>query len=70
LSFSTPSRPLYGKRAVLAFNEQDDYYSYLSHFYREGHHGLSAGVFLSDGYRHVALPFSSIHMVQQVLIQG
>lgn len=68
LEFSTPLRALYGKRVILVFNEQDDYYSYISHFHQEGHHSLSAGVFLRDGYMHVALPFSSIQLVRQVLI--
>jgi hypothetical protein len=68
LAFSVPLRPLYGKRVILAFDEQDDYYDYLSHFYQDGHHSLSAGVFLSDGYMHVAMPFSSISLIRQVLI--
>ena len=53
---------------IFAFNEQDDYYSYISYFYPEGQHALSAGIFLKLGYGHIALPFSRIQEAKQVLI--
>jgi hypothetical protein len=68
LNYLTRRKPLYGKRVLLAFNEQDDYYSYLSHFYADGHHSTSAGIFLRAGYGHIALPFTKILYVKQVLI--
>lgn len=47
----------YGKRVVLMFATQEDYYGYIHHFYPEGDHPMSGGVCLSsDGYLHFAFP--------------
>jgi hypothetical protein len=44
-----------GKSVILAFHEKDDYYSYISYFYAEGRHNLSRGVFVKQGYAHLAV---------------
>ncbi|HZV35154.1 MAG TPA: zinc ribbon domain-containing protein [Verrucomicrobiae bacterium] len=67
LNFST-RRELYGKRVILAFNEEDDYYSYISHFYSEGNFSRSGGMFIqTGGYAHVAFPFIGMQYVPPVL---
>ncbi|MDQ3253721.1 MAG: hypothetical protein M3R15_07400, partial [Acidobacteriota bacterium] len=43
-----------GKHVVLRFTLADDYYAYISHFLRDGEFAGSAGMFLSDGYDHIA----------------
>ncbi len=49
-------RKTYGKHVILLFDDQDQYYRYVSHFYPDGDHILSAGIFLrSGGYAHIAL---------------
>jgi hypothetical protein len=50
----------YGKRVVMVFATQDEYYEYSAFFYSDGEHPLSAGVFLNGGYGHVAIPFREI----------
>ncbi len=57
-----------GKRAVLAFSEQDDYYTYISHFYPDGAHSLTSGVMLTGGgYLHIAFPFTWVFSAKAVL---
>ena len=47
----------HGKHAVLMFEEEDEYYRYISDFYEDGGaYGTSDGVFLPRGYAHTALP--------------
>lgn len=60
-------RALYGKRVILVFSEEDDYYSYISYFYPEGHHSRSAGVFISKNYGHIALHFEGMSEVANVV---
>jgi len=43
-----------GKHVILRFTEIDDYYAYIAHFYSEGEHATSAGIFLRGGYCHIA----------------
>lgn len=47
-----------GKHLILRFTETDDFYAYISHFHADGEHAGSGGVFLRDGYSHVAYPHS------------
>lgn len=48
----------YGKHVILRFTETDDYYLYISHFHRAGEYAGSGGMFLDDGYMHIAYPKS------------
>ena len=52
----TPDGP--GKHVILRFSEMDDYYRYLTHHARDGEQAMSGGVFLNQGYMHVAFPAS------------
>ena len=49
----------YGLQVVMLFAEEDDYYQYISGFYRKGTHPKSAGIHIKAGYPHVALIFES-----------
>jgi len=47
-----------GKHVILLFSEEDDYYQYVSYFYREGNHPASGGCLISgEGYVHIAAPY-------------
>ncbi len=48
------SPPAQCQDVILAFDDDDTYYRYISHYYPEGEFGGSGGVFLHDGY-HLAL---------------
>lgn len=60
-------KPVYGKHIILVFNEEDDYYSYISYFHSEGEYSQSGGIFISAGYYHVALPYFDTAEVRRVL---
>ena len=53
---SLPER--HGKHVILRFNEESDYYRYISYFDPEGEYAGSGGRFLRGGYLHVAYPHS------------
>jgi hypothetical protein len=57
-----------GKHVVMFYSDPDDYFAYISFYYPEGAHALSSGVFLRQGYAHVALPFVSIVSAQRTLV--
>jgi hypothetical protein len=58
----------HGRHVVLFFCDQEDYYAYISFFHREGLNPLSGGVFLGDGYAHVALPFVNPRYAEHTII--
>ena len=60
-------RPLMGKRVLLIFGEEDDYYSYISYYYSEGRHSQSAGLFIHGDYAHVAIPFLDLARADHVI---
>jgi len=62
------AREVFGKQTLLIFSEDDDYFTYISHYYPEGTHNLSSGIFISAGYGHVALPFRFAFSAKAVLI--
>ena len=43
-----------GKHVILRFNEENDYYRYVSYFDHEGEYASSGGRFLRSGYPHIA----------------
>jgi hypothetical protein len=49
----------HGKHVILLFEEQDDYYQYVSYFYHDGTHPTSGGCLLARGYVHIAAPYES-----------
>ena len=57
----------YGKHVILLFDDEEDYYQYVSYFYREGVHPASGGCLIHKGYVHIALPFGSGGHIRAVL---
>jgi hypothetical protein len=58
----------YGKPAMISFEEVDDYYTYISHYYPEGHFSNSAGIFIGQGYGQIAFRFAHIHSAQLIIV--
>jgi hypothetical protein len=56
-----------GKQVVLLLETAEVYYTYLSVYYPEGHHGSSAGVHVREGYQHVALWGKDLAVVENTL---
>jgi len=55
----------FGKHVVLLFDNIDHYYSYIFHFYSDDReYGLSAGVYLNNGYGHFAIPHQELNYVE------
>lgn len=50
----------YGIHVILLFDDGNDYYRYICHFYPEGEHPMSGGIWITaGGYGHCAIPASS-----------
>jgi len=59
----------HGKQVLFVFNDSDLYYQYLAHFYPEGEHPMSGGVYLSgEGYGHMVLPSAERDVIRNTLI--
>jgi hypothetical protein len=55
-------RNVYGKHVLLVLSDADDYYTYISHFYPDGTHNTSSGVFITaGGYSHIAITHELVH---------
>lgn len=47
-----------GKHVILLFEEEDDYYQYVSYFHQDGTHPTSGGCLIrGGGYVHIAAPY-------------
>lgn len=57
-----------GRHVLLVFSDPEDYFGYISYFYPEGSHTLTSGVFLGDGYAHIALPYANAWSTEHVLV--
>lgn len=58
---------LYGKCPVFLFENDDEYYTYISHYYDEGEYGNSGGIYINRGYGHFALPFNEYVSVKPAM---
>jgi hypothetical protein len=56
-----------GKHVIFLFAEDDDYYQYVSDFYRDGVHPASGGCLIHRGYVHIALPYLDGRHVRRTL---
>lgn len=56
----------HGKHVILLFEEQDDYYQYVSYFHHDGTHPTSGGCLLARGYVHIAAPYESYGLRQML----
>jgi hypothetical protein len=57
----------FGRHVLLLFSEFDDYFRYISYYYPDGNHALSWGTLLQKGYVHMAIPYTNIGAVQNVI---
>ena len=59
----------YGKHVAIIFSDIDEYYNYISLYYpEEGEYGLSAGVFINEGYGHFAFPTQEINIAEPIAV--
>ncbi|MCG8405868.1 MAG: hypothetical protein MI923_11795 [Phycisphaerales bacterium] len=58
---------LCGKNAILAFADQDTYYTYISYYYSEGEYGFSGGLNIREGYEHVVMAPDELWPLENVL---
>lgn len=59
---------VYGKCAVLVFENEDDFYEYFASFYvADGEYCMAGGVYLNEGYGHFALPSEDLGVYQSVM---
>lgn len=57
----------YGKHVILLFDEEDDYYQYVSYFHLDGTHPMSGGCLIrKGGYVHIAAPYQSFGLRQML----
>jgi hypothetical protein len=58
----------FGPRVIFLFAEDDDYYQYVSYFYRDGVHSKSGGCLIhGGGYVHIAMPHLNGRNIRQAL---
>lgn len=57
----------YGKHVILLFADDDDYYQYISFFYSEGNHPVTAGCLINRGYVHVVMSLRDGRGIRQCL---
>lgn len=63
----TPEPPVLGPRVVLVIEDMEQYYSYVSAYYREGEHIASGGVQLRRWYRHIVVNGAGPYLRQTLL---
>lgn len=56
-----------GKHVILLFQEDDDYYQYVSYFDDEGLHPTSGGCLIHRGYVHIAMPLLDGRHIRRTL---
>jgi len=57
-----------GKYVVMVFNDPDDYYTYVGHYYPEGgEYAMSSGMFIQAGYGHFVMPLENIDAMEPVI---
>ncbi len=49
----------YGPHAIMLFDEDDDYYQYVSGFHSDGVHPRTGGMHIGGGYRHTVIAYHS-----------
>jgi hypothetical protein len=52
---------------ILLFEEEDDYYQYLSDFYPDGEHPITAGIQIHSGYPHIACLYHKETSTAQII---
>lgn len=58
----------HGKYVVMVFDDPDDYYTYIGHYYPdEGEYAMSSGMFIQAGYGHFVMPLENIDAMEPVI---
>lgn len=58
----------WGRYVVMVFEEPDDYYAYVGHYYPEGgEYAMSSGMFIQAGYGHFVMPLEQIDAMEPVI---
>jgi hypothetical protein len=58
----------WGKHVVMVFEEPDDYYTYVAHYYPEGgEYAMSSGMFIQAGYGHFVMPLEIIDAMEPTI---
>ncbi|MEJ2790404.1 MULTISPECIES: hypothetical protein [unclassified Pseudoxanthomonas] len=58
----------WGRHVVMVFEDPDDYYAYVSHYYPEGgEYAMSSGMFIQAGYGHFVMPLEQIDAMEPVI---
>jgi len=58
----------WGKYVVMVFEDSEDYYAYISHYYPEGgEYAMSSGMFIQAGYGHFVMPLEAIDAMEPVI---
>ncbi|HTA65003.1 MAG TPA: hypothetical protein VK753_05820 [Xanthomonadaceae bacterium] len=58
----------HGPHVVLVFEDPDQYYEYISHYYpKEGTFAMSSGVFIQSGYGHFAFVSSKMDTMEPII---
>jgi hypothetical protein len=55
------------RNVILLFTELEDYYQYISYYYREGVHPTSGGVLIHRDYVHIAIPYDDGRRIRKVI---
>lgn len=58
----------WGKYVVMVYEDPDDYYAYVAHYYPEsGEYAMSSGMFIQAGYGHFVMPLENIENMEPVI---
>ena len=58
----------WGKYVVMVYEDPDDYYAYVAHYYPEGgEYAMSSGMFIQAGYGHFVMPLENIDNMEPVI---
>lgn len=58
----------WGRYVVMVFDDPDDYYAYVGHYYPEGgEYAMSSGMFIQAGYGHFVMPLEQIDAMEPVI---
>lgn len=57
-----------GKYLVMVFDDPEDYYAYVGHYYPEGgEYAMSSGMFIQAGYGHFVMPLAELEAMEPVI---
>ena len=58
----------WGRHVVMVFDDPDDYYDYVGHYYPDGgEYAMSSGMFIQAGYGHFVMPLEQIDAMEPII---